>query len=59
MIGEKGGHPANLQRMDHDVIHHLHFAHHPVALHFRWNLVVHRSIIPAFQKYVSRYGRLA
>ena len=37
MLRQKCGHPANLHGMEHNVIHHLHFAHQQKALFLGWN----------------------
>jgi len=37
-ICQKGRHPANLQRMGHDMIHHFHLAHQRKALFFSGDL---------------------
>jgi hypothetical protein len=42
MVRKVGGHPTHLHGMDHDVIHHLHFAHHLIALCFGWDQECHR-----------------
>jgi hypothetical protein len=44
MLRQKGGHPANLHGMDHNVIHHLHLAHQQKTLFLGWNF--HRGNFP-------------
>ncbi len=46
LIGKKSRDPAHLHGMVHNVLHHLHFAHHLVALRFGWDQECHRSIEP-------------
>jgi hypothetical protein len=43
IVRKVGGHPAHLHGMDHDVIHHIHFAHYLIALCFGWDLECHRE----------------